>query len=83
VANVATRDSRDYVVATGETHSVREFVEAAFAIVDLPWEKYVKHDPSFDRSTEPVRLVGCAEKIRKNTWLEAGWKFPATRSRNG
>src|SRR5213595_3563323 len=60
----------DYVVATGETHSVREFVEAAFAVVDLPWEKYVKHDSSFDRPTEPVRLVGCAEKIRKTL----GWK---------
>src|SRR2546422_4359729 len=60
----------DYVVATGETHSVREFVEAAFAVVGLPWEKYVKHDPSFDRPTEPVRLVGCAEKIRKTL----GWK---------
>jgi len=60
----------DYVVATGETHSVREFVEAAFAVVDLPWEKYVKHDPSFDRPTEPVHLVGCAEKIYKTL----GWK---------
>ena len=60
----------DYVVATGETHSVREFVEAAFAVVDLRWEKYVKHDPSFDRPIEPVRLVGCAEKIRKTL----GWK---------
>src|SRR6266496_3177203 len=60
----------DYVVATGETHSVREFVEAAFDVVDLPWEEYVKHDPSFDRPTEPVRLVGCAEKIRKTL----GWK---------
>jgi GDPmannose 4,6-dehydratase len=60
----------DYVVATGETHSVREFVEAAFAVVGLPWEKYVKHDSSFNRPTEPVRLVGCAEKIRKTL----GWK---------
>src|SRR2546430_11295682 len=60
----------DYVVATGQAHSVREFVEAAFAVVDLPWEKYVKHDPSFDRPTEPVRLVGSAEKIRKTL----GWK---------
>jgi len=60
----------DYVVATGETHSVREFVEAAFAVVDLPWQKYVKHDPAFDRPTEPVRLVGCADKIRKIL----GWK---------
>src|SRR5260370_27464389 len=55
----------DYVVATGETHSVREFVEAAFAVVNLPWEKYVKHDTSFERPAEPARLVGCADKIRK------------------
>jgi len=60
----------DYVVATGETHSVRDFVEAAFAVVDLPWEKYVKHDSSFDRPTEPAQLVGCADKIHKTL----GWK---------
>jgi len=64
----------DYVVATGETHSVREFVEAAFAVVDLPWEKYVKHDQSFDRPTEPARLVGCADKIRRTL----GWKPAGT-----
>jgi GDPmannose 4,6-dehydratase len=64
----------DYVVATGETHSVREFVEAAFAVVNLSWENYVKHDPSFDRPTEPARLVGCADKIRKTL----GWKPTGT-----
>jgi len=64
----------DYVVATGETHSVREFVEAAFAVVNLPWENYVKHDPSFDRPTEPAHLVGCADKIRKTL----GWKPTGT-----
>ena len=60
----------DYVVATGESHSVREFVEAAFAVVDLPWQKYVKHNRAFDRPTEPARLVGCSDKIRKLL----GWK---------
>ena len=64
----------DYVVATGETHSVDEFVEAAFAVVDLPWDKYVRHDPSFDRPTEPTRLVGCADKIRETL----GWKPTGT-----
>src|SRR3984893_15728878 len=64
----------DYVVATGETHSVRDFVEAAFAVVDLPWEKHVKHDPSFDRPAEPARLVGCADKIGKTL----GWKPTGT-----
>jgi len=60
----------DYVIATGETHSVRDFVEAAFKVVDLPWEKYVKQDRAFDRPIEPARLVGCADKIRKTL----GWK---------
>jgi GDPmannose 4,6-dehydratase len=54
----------DYVVATGETHSVRDFVEAAFAVVQLPPEKYVKHNPAFDRPTDPAHLVGSAEKIK-------------------
>ena len=54
----------DYVVATGEPHSVREFVETAFAVVNLPWQKYVKHDRAFDRPTEPAKLVGGADKVR-------------------
>ena len=60
----------DYLVATGEAHSVRDFVEAAFKVVDLPWEKYVKQDRAFDRPIEPARLVGCADKIRETL----GWK---------
>ena len=60
----------DYIVATGETHSVREFVEHAFAIVDLDWKKFVKSDRAFDRPTEPAQLVGNADKIRKTL----GWK---------
>src|SRR5256886_9170979 len=64
----------DNVVATGETHSVRDFAEAAFAVVDLPWQKYVKHDRAFDRPAEPARLAGCAEKIRKRL----GWKPAGT-----
>src|SRR5256714_9014366 len=60
----------DYVVATGESHSVRDFVEAAFAVVKLPSEKYVKHNPTFDRPADPARLVGSSEKIRR----ELGWR---------
>jgi len=60
----------DYVVATGKAHSVRDFVEAAFAVVDLPWKKYVKQDRALNRPIEPTRLVGCADKIRKTL----GWK---------
>jgi GDPmannose 4,6-dehydratase len=53
---------------------VRDFVEAAFAVVDLPWEKYVKHDPAFDRPAEPKQLVGDASKIHKML----GWKPTGT-----
>ena len=60
----------DYIVATGETHSVREFAELAFAIVDLDWKKFVKSDHAFDRPAEPAQLVGNADKIRKTL----GWK---------
>src|SRR5437763_12297336 len=55
----------DYIVATGKTHSVQDFVKAAFAVVDLPWQQYLKHDPSFDRPAEPVELIGCADKIKR------------------
>ena len=64
----------DYVVATGQTHSVRDFVEVAFRCVDLPWQKFVKHDRSFDRPSEPTQLVGCADKIRQTL----GWKPSGT-----
>jgi GDPmannose 4,6-dehydratase len=64
----------DYIVATGQTHSVREFVEQAFAVVDLDWKKFVKTDPAFDRPAEPAQLVGNAEKIRKTL----GWKPTGT-----
>ena len=64
----------DYVVATGETHSVREFVEAAFAVVNLPPDKYVKRDPAFDRPADPTRLVGSPEKIK----AALGWRPSGT-----
>lgn len=60
----------DYVVATGETHSVRDFVEGAFEIVGLPWQRFVRHSDAFTRPTEPIRLVGSAKKIER----ELGWR---------
>src|SRR5437660_2725926 len=65
----------DYVVATGEAHSVLDFVEAAFAVVALPWKKYVTQDRAFDRPIEPTRLVGCADKIRKTLGWKPGGSF--------
>ncbi|MBE9507186.1 MAG: GDP-mannose 4,6-dehydratase [Chloroflexi bacterium] len=52
----------DYVVATGETHSIRELCEEAFGYVDLDWEKYVKQDPRFMRPAEVDLLVGDLSK---------------------
>ena len=55
----------DYIVATGHAHSVREFVEAAFKLVNLSWEKYVKSDQTLGRPADPGRLVGSPEKIKR------------------
>ncbi len=55
----------DYVVATGETHSVLEFVQAAFEVVDLPWRKHLVEDKSLERRIEPTQLVGNPAKIRR------------------
>jgi GDPmannose 4,6-dehydratase len=52
----------DYVVATGESHSVKEFVVEAFSHVNLEWEKYVTTDPRFMRPAEVDFLVGDASK---------------------
>jgi GDPmannose 4,6-dehydratase len=60
----------DYVVATGVTHSVHELVEAAFAVVDLDWKKYVVLDPALVRPAEVDLLVGDASKARQ----KLGWK---------
>jgi GDPmannose 4,6-dehydratase len=59
----------DYVIATGETHSVREFLEAAFAHVGLNWEKYVEIDPKYFRPAEVDLLIGDASKARQ----KLGW----------
>ena len=55
----------DYVVATGETRSVKEFLEAAFDLVKLDWKKYVEIDPRYFRPTEVDVLVGDSGKARK------------------
>lgn len=60
----------DYIIATGQSHSVRDLVQAAFAMVDLQWEKYVRHSTSFERPADPVSLVGCAEKAAR----VLGWR---------
>jgi GDPmannose 4,6-dehydratase len=65
----------DFVIATGETHTVREFAEAAFAHVDLDWEKYVKHDPRYERPAEVDLLIGDASKAKKVLGWEPKVRF--------
>jgi GDPmannose 4,6-dehydratase len=60
----------DYVIATGETHSVREFLELAFSHVGLRWEEHVVSDPRFLRPAEVDVLIGDAGKARQ----QLGWQ---------
>jgi GDPmannose 4,6-dehydratase len=60
----------DYVIATGETHSVREFLDHAFARVGLDWQEYVEIDPKYYRPAEVDVLVGDYGKANK----AFGWK---------
>jgi GDPmannose 4,6-dehydratase len=60
----------DYVVATGQTHSVREFCELAFAHVGLNWQDHVRVDPKFVRPAEVDLLVGDSSKARERL----GWQ---------
>ncbi|MBE9528501.1 MAG: GDP-mannose 4,6-dehydratase [Proteobacteria bacterium] len=62
--------AREYVISTGETHSVREFVEAAFEYIDMDYKKYVTVDPKFFRPAEVDLLVGDPTKARE----ELGWE---------
>ncbi len=55
----------DYVIATGETHSIREFLDEAFGLLDLDWKKYVKIDPKYFRPAEVDLLLGDSTKARK------------------
>jgi len=65
----------DYVVATGETHSVQEFVEAAFGHVGLEWQQYVKYDARYERPAEVDLLVGDASKAKRQLDWEPKVKF--------
>jgi GDPmannose 4,6-dehydratase len=60
----------DYVIATGETHSVREFAQLAFQCAGLDWEAHVKVDPDLYRPAEVYQLVGDASKARQ----KLGWQ---------
>ncbi|TSC65636.1 MAG: GDPmannose 4,6-dehydratase [Candidatus Berkelbacteria bacterium Gr01-1014_85] len=64
----------DYVLATGETHTIKEYVIAAFERVGLDWEKYVEIDPRYFRPAEVELLIGDASKAKK----KLGWEPKVT-----
>ena len=64
------KEAEDYVIATGETHSVKEFVEIAFDRAKLDWKKYVEIDPKFVRPAEVDLLIGDASKAKQRL----GWQ---------
>jgi GDPmannose 4,6-dehydratase len=60
----------DYILATNETHTVKEFVEEAFGHVGLEWEKFVKYDARYERPAEVDLLIGDPAKAKR----ELGWE---------
>ena len=64
----------DYVIATNETHSIREFLDVAFEHVELDWKKCVEIDPRYFRPAEVDLLIGDYGKAKK----QLGWE-PKTR----
>jgi GDPmannose 4,6-dehydratase len=64
----------DYIIATGETHSVREFLDEVFGHLDLDWQKYVEIDSRYIRPTEVDFLQGDSSKARK----VLGWEPKVT-----
>jgi GDPmannose 4,6-dehydratase len=60
---------RDYILATGRTHTVREFLQLAFEHAGLDWAEHVRFDQKFQRPIEPENLLGDASRAR----IELGW----------
>jgi GDPmannose 4,6-dehydratase len=65
----------DYVLATNETHTVKEFVEAAFSHVGLDWQQYVKYDQRYERPAEVDLLIGDPAKAKQQLGWEPETKF--------
>jgi GDPmannose 4,6-dehydratase len=65
----------DYVCATGETHTIREFCEECFGLLGLDWQQYVKHDARYERPSEVDLLIGDPSKLKKQIGWEPKVKF--------
>ena len=64
----------DYVIATNETHTVREFLEETFACLDLDWNEFVGFDKKYERPAEVDLLIGNPQKAKK----QLGWSPQTT-----
>src|SRR6184192_4817572 len=69
------KEPDDYVIATGETHSVRELLEETFSYAGLDWQKYVEIDPRYHRPAEVDLLIGDPGKAKRKLGWEARTKF--------
>jgi GDPmannose 4,6-dehydratase len=69
-------EPEDYVVATGQTHSIREFLDLSFGMLDLDWKEHVEIDPRYYRPTEVDLLLGDATKAREKLGWEPKVAFP-------
>jgi GDPmannose 4,6-dehydratase len=65
----------DYVLATNETHTVREFVEAAFGHAGLDWQEHVKYDERYERPAEVDLLIGDPAKAKARLGWEPKVRF--------
>ncbi len=65
----------DYIIASGETHTVKELVDCAFSYVGLNWQDYVSVDPAFYRPDEPVTLAGAIDKIKQDIQWQPKYSF--------
>ncbi|HUZ98787.1 MAG TPA: GDP-mannose 4,6-dehydratase [Gaiellaceae bacterium] len=69
-------EAEDYVLATGETHSVREFLDEAFGYAGLVWSEYVQIDPRYFRPAEVDLLIGDSSKAKEKLGWEPTVRFP-------
>jgi GDPmannose 4,6-dehydratase len=65
----------DYVVATNETHTVKEFIQETFGLLNLEWEKYVNYDARYERPAEVELLIGDPAKAKQQLGWEPKVKF--------
>src|SRR5439155_17628272 len=66
----------DYVIATGETHTVREFLDLSFSRLDLDWQRHVEIDPRYFRPAEVDVLLGDATRAREQLGWSPRVRFP-------